>query len=85
MNPENYSIPRRHSLLGQTTKLPLSNFEPQKTSKYMELWGLRSTLITYKKKCIRFPQYTKMSGSENLSKEDIDIMILYILWYNTLW
>ena len=85
MNPENYSIPRRHSLLGQTTKLPLSNFEPQKISKYMELWGLRSDPNYLWKKCIRFPQYTKISVSENLSKEDIDIMILYILWYNTLW
>ena len=27
----NYYIPRRHSLLGQTTKLPLSNFEPKKS------------------------------------------------------
>ena len=26
----NYSIPRRHRLLGQTTKQALSNFEPQK-------------------------------------------------------
>ena len=30
MNPENCNIPRRHSLLGQTTKQSLSNFEPQK-------------------------------------------------------
>ena len=26
----NYSIPRRHRLLGQTTKQALSNFEPKK-------------------------------------------------------
>ena len=30
MNPENYCIPRRHTLFGKTTKKPLSNFEPQK-------------------------------------------------------
>ena len=29
-SPENYCIPRRHGLIGQTTKQPLSNFEPQK-------------------------------------------------------
>ena len=29
-NRENYCIPRRHSLLGQTTKQPLSNFERRK-------------------------------------------------------
>ena len=28
-NPENYCIPRRHKLLGQTTKQPLSNFGPE--------------------------------------------------------
>ena len=27
LNPENYCIPRRKRLLGQTTKQPLSNFE----------------------------------------------------------
>ena len=30
LNPENYSISRRHRLLGQTTKQPLSNSEPQR-------------------------------------------------------
>ena len=30
LNLENYCIPHRHRLLGQTTKQPLSNFEPQK-------------------------------------------------------
>ena len=31
----------RHRLPGQTTKQPLSNFEPQTTLKYKELWGLK--------------------------------------------
>ena len=30
MNPENYCIPRRHRLLGETTKQTLRNFERQK-------------------------------------------------------
>ena len=30
LNPKNYCIPRRHWLLGQTTKQPLSNFQAQK-------------------------------------------------------
>ena len=30
LNHANYCIPRRHRLLAQTTKQPLSNFEPQK-------------------------------------------------------
>ena len=29
VNPENYFIPHRHRLLGQTTKQPLSNFDLQ--------------------------------------------------------
>ena len=32
---------RRHRLVGQTTKQPLSNFEAQKTLKYKQLSGLR--------------------------------------------
>ena len=31
MNPENYCIPRRHRLLGETTKQTLGNFEPQRS------------------------------------------------------
>ena len=30
LNSTNYCIPRRHRLLGQSTKHPLSNFEPLK-------------------------------------------------------
>ena len=41
LNPENYCIPRRHRLFRQTTKQPLSNFEPQKSWKYKHLWVLR--------------------------------------------
>ena len=40
----NYYIPRRHSLLGQTTKLPLSNFEPKKSWKYKQPRELRPNL-----------------------------------------
>ena len=40
MNPENCSIPRKYGSLRQTTKQPLSNFEPQKLWKYKQLWGL---------------------------------------------
>ena len=37
----NYCIPRRYRLLDQTTKQPLSNFEPKKPWKYEQLWELR--------------------------------------------
>ena len=37
LNPENYCIPRRHSLLVQTTTQPLGNFEPQKPRRYKQL------------------------------------------------
>ena len=53
LNPENYYIPCRHRLLGQATKQPLSNFEPQKLENIskLEQWGV--TLVTYNiKKCI---------------------------------
>ena len=41
LNPKNNFIPRRHSLLGQTTTQPLSKFEHWKPWKYKQLWGLR--------------------------------------------
>ena len=41
LNPENYCIPRRHRLFGQTTKQPLNYFEPGKPWKYKQLWVLR--------------------------------------------
>ena len=41
LNPENYCIPHRHKVLVQTTKQPLSNFEPKKPWKYKQIWGLR--------------------------------------------
>ena len=40
LNPKDYSITRRHRLLGQTTKQPLSNVELQKPWKYKRLWEL---------------------------------------------
>ena len=49
-----YCIPRRHRLLGQTTKQPLSNFEVKKALQNIsnfKSWGL--TVAVYKKnKCI---------------------------------
>ena len=33
-------------LLGQSTKQPLSNFEPWKPWKYKQLWGLRPDLLS---------------------------------------
>ena len=41
LKPENYCIPLRHTLFGQTTKQRLSNFEPWKTWKNKQLWGLK--------------------------------------------
>ena len=41
LNLENYCIRCRHRLFGQTTKQPLNNFEPQKSWKYKQFWGLR--------------------------------------------
>ena len=38
---KNTVVSRRHSLLSQTTKQPLSSFEPRKPWKYKQLWGLR--------------------------------------------
>ena len=56
MIPENYYIPRRHRLLGQTTRQPLSNSEPQKYWKqYKQLWGVRPDPVAYEKnKCTFF-------------------------------
>ena len=51
-NPENYCIPHRQRLLGETTKQPLSNFEPQEPWKYKQLWGLRTDPSCLLKKCI---------------------------------
>ena len=53
MNLESYCIPHRERLLGQTTKQPLSYFEPWTFENItnFEGWGL--SLIAYKKnKCI---------------------------------
>ena len=36
LNPENYCIPSRNRLLGQTTKQPFSNFEIQKPCNYKQ-------------------------------------------------
>ena len=43
----NYCIPLKHSLLGQTTKQPLSNDEPKKLENIsnFEGWGLN--LVAY--------------------------------------
>ena len=42
MNHEKkYCIPRKQTLLGQTTKQPLSNFDLQKPWKYKQLWELK--------------------------------------------
>ena len=50
LNSENYSIPHRHRLLGQTTNQPLNNFELRKLWKYKQLWGLRpDSSCLYKK------------------------------------
>ena len=38
---ENYCIPRRHRLVGQTTKQPLNNFEHQKPWKCKQFRGMR--------------------------------------------
>ena len=56
MSPENYYIPRRYRLLGQSTKQPLSNFKPQKPRKYKQLLGLSLILVTYKKYKCKDPQ-----------------------------
>ena len=48
LDPANYCIPHRYRLLGQTTKQPLSNFEPRKPGKYKQLSGLRPDPSCYK-------------------------------------
>ena len=45
LNPQSYCNPRRHNALGQTTKQPLSDFEPRKPWKYKQP-GL--ILVAYK-------------------------------------
>ena len=52
-------IPRRHGLLGQTNKQPLSNFEPRKPWKYKQLWGLRPYPKCLCKTCITTNETTK--------------------------
>ena len=49
LNPEGCCIPRRHRLLGQTTKQPLSNLELRKPWKYKKFEGWSLTLVAYKK------------------------------------
>ena len=51
MNPESYYITQAIVLLGQTTKQPLSNFDPRKPwkDKHKQLWGFRPGLVAYKK------------------------------------
>ena len=39
LNPENYCIPHRHKVLVQTTKQPLSNFEPKKLENISKFEG----------------------------------------------
>ena len=39
-NVENHWNILKTCLIGQTTKQPLSNFEPRKSWKYKQLWGL---------------------------------------------
>ena len=54
-NAENHWNTLKTCLLGQTTKQPLSNFEPRKSWKYKQLEGWGLTLVTYIyifKKCI---------------------------------
>ena len=54
LSPENYCIPPRHRLLGQTTKQTLSKFEPQKPWKYKEPWELRPdpSCLEKNKRCL---------------------------------
>ena len=54
LNSENYCIPHRHRLLDQTTKQPLSNYEPDnvKNISNFEGWGL--TRVAYKKSLVSY-------------------------------
>ena len=69
MNPENYTIPSWHSLLGQTTKQPLSNSEPQNPWKYKQLRGLRPDPDPIKKnKCMLPSIFEKHKICSNCTK-----------------
>ena len=48
LSPKNCT-PRRHRLLDQTTKQPLSNFEPRKLLNISKFEGCGLTLVAYKK------------------------------------
>ena len=50
VNNESQKITETHLKICQTTKQPLSNFEPLKSWKYKQLWGLgRDPGYLYKK------------------------------------
>ena len=49
MSPKHFCISNRNRLLDQTTKQPLSNFEPKNIENISNFDGWALTLITYKK------------------------------------
>ena len=79
LNSENYCIPHRLILLGQTTKQSLSNFEPQKpwNISNFEGWGL--TLVAYKQSLVSYHfsfsvihNFFKKQHSDNQRHAEID-------------
>ena len=71
MNPANYWIPRRHRLVGQTTRQPLSNFKPLKPWKYKQLSGLRPDAS-----CLLKTLSVTVEGLDLSTKEIISILHL---------
>ena len=55
MNSDNYYIFCRYQLLGQTTKQPLSNFEPKNLENISNFQGWGLTLVAYKKRKCNTP------------------------------
>ena len=78
-NPENYYIPCRYRLFGQTTKQPLSNFEPRKPWKFKQLWGLKPDPNYLWKKCFRKKNklnqtFPKPNNKSNQAKLDVSTL-----------
>ena len=74
-----HCILRRHGLLGETTKQPLTNFEPLKPWKYKQLWGLRPGPLTLVFSCEFCEIFENTSFVEHIR---VTASELFIRWHN---
>ena len=70
----------RKRLAGQTTKQPLSNFEPRNPWKYKQLWGLKPGTSYLQKQSVNKLKSFPLTSSENQRfsddfREDFNLML----------